>query len=143
MVVHGCPYTYDPKTEHFNIKNKVSSIGTTLASHKISKHNFIFAVGETETCRFAFCYSCMVDYVLNNSSVSQTVDENYKVWLKKNKHRKLKYLQPLKYEPLQAPEFFGTKTYELWLTDKNKKIKELKEKGGGAAAASEAADNKP
>ena len=48
----------------------------------------------------------------------------------------------MKYEPLQAPEFFGTKTYESWLADKNKKIRELKEKGGGAAAA-EAVDSKP
>ena len=81
---------------------------------------------ENEKCRTGLCTHCMRNYVLYGGSVSETVDENYKKWLKKNKHRKLNSLKRLKFLEPSVPEYnsAGGKSHQAWLADKNKKIKE-------------------
>ena len=70
----------------------------------------------------------MMDYVIYSASVSFTVEEDYRIWYNKNKHRKLNLLKPTPYVPLQAPEFWGQgQNYDAWLAAKNKSIREKKE----------------
>lgn len=78
---------------------------------------------------------CMKNYIKVSSTVTHTVEENYRIWYNKNKYRKLTLIKQPRYKPFTAPEYWGEGlTHDKWVAMKQKEAAEKRKATGSLAA---------